>query len=278
MNGAVNGAVNSAVTQSTIVDIQSALDQRQIVIDEVGICSISHPVQWQDKSGKIFGSIGQWTMGVALPADRKGTHMSRFITLMNESHVPLNARTMRELHKTMLKTLDASAGHLRIGFELFLKKTAPVSALTSLMGYDFAWDVNASEDGKQHLQLEVGVAVTSLCPCSKAIAEYGAHNQRSLIKVILRLADNASLHPEDVIATVEAQGSSQLWALLKRSDEKLVTEQAYDNPKFVEDLVRDVAIALNKLSGVAAWSAQAENFESIHRHNVYARVRSANFA
>lgn len=260
-----------------IVDIQSAEDQRQIAIEEVGICDISHPIQWRDKAGTVHASIGQWTMGVSLDADRKGTHMSRFIMLMNESHGALDARAMRNLYAKMLTTLEASAGHLRVGFDMFLKKTAPVSGLASLMAYDFAWDIISVPEMQPQLQMEVGIAVTSLCPCSKAIAEYGAHNQRSMIKVVLRLSGDSALAPEDVIAAVEAQGSSQLWALLKRSDEKLVTERAYDNPKFVEDLVRDVAIALAKLQGVQAWSAQAINFESIHRHNVYARVRSANF-
>ena len=264
-----------------IVDVQSLVDQRHIAIEEVGICAISHPVQWRNKSGEAQTSIGQWTMGVALPAERKGTHMSRFIMLMNEAAQPLDARVVASLHQQMLQNLEAHSGHLRISYELFLKKIAPVSGLASLMSYDFAWDVSnshATNSGSTAgVNMEVGVAVTSLCPCSKAISEYGAHNQRSMIKVILRLAVDSNLFPEDVIAAVESQGSSELWALLKRGDEKFITERAYDNPKFVEDLVRDVAIALGKLPGVSAWSAHAENFESIHRHNVYARVRSANF-
>lgn len=269
-----------------IVDVQSLIDQRKIAIEEVGICAISHPVQWRDKSGTAHASVGQWTMGVALPADRKGTHMSRFIMLMNETTLPLDAKAVRGLHLQMLKNLEADAGHLRIGYELFLKKIAPISGLASLMSYDFAWNVSnrvaasnshVTIDSTAKVIMEIGVAVTSLCPCSKAISEYGAHNQRSMIKVAVHLTDSSDLFPEDVIAAVEAQGSSELWALLKRGDEKLVTERAYDNPKFVEDLVRDVAIALSELPGVSAWSAHAENFESIHRHNVYAKVRSANF-
>lgn len=269
-----------------IIDVQSSVDQRRIAIEEVGICAITHPVQWRCKFGLANASVGQWTMGVALPADRKGTHMSRFISLMNETTQPLDAKAVHSLHQQMLQKLEARSGHLRISYDLFLKKIAPVSGLASLMSYDFAWDVStnhaessAAENSlaEPSVTMEIGVAVTSLCPCSKAISEYGAHNQRSMIRVAVRLATGAELFPEDVIAAVEAQGSSELWALLKRADEKLITERAYDNPKFVEDLVRDVAIALDGLSGVTAWSAHAENFESIHRHNVYARVRSKNF-
>ena len=261
-----------------ILDVQSLVDNRHIAIEEVGICAITHPVQWRSKSGSVHASVGHWTMGVALPADRKGTHMSRFIMLMNETTQPLDARAVLGLHHQMLQKLEAQTGHLRISYELFLQKIAPVSNLASLMSYDFAWDVSAAiSKSTPRVTMEIGVAVTTLCPCSKAISEYGAHNQRSIIKVQVQLTDGADLSPEDVIAAVEAQGSSELWALLKRGDEKLITERAYDNPKFVEDLVRDVAIALAQLPGVSAWSAQAENFESIHRHNVYAKVRSNNF-
>lgn len=254
-------------------DVQSGLDTRQIPIQRVGVRGVRHPLVIASPAGEPQATIAQWELTVALPAQSKGTHMSRFIALL-ESHrsVPMTPALLCERAVSMLDLLHADEGDLEARFPYFVEKAAPVTGVRSLMDYEVSWRVRAVRGREPFFSQRVQVPVTSLCPCSKAISEYGAHNQRSHVTVSLDYArvDHADL--ETLIRRVEEQASSQLWGLLKRADEKFVTERAYENPKFVEDLVRDVARLVQRLPGVSAFQVEAENFESIHNHSAYAMV------
>ncbi len=256
----------------SIPDVQSTLDTRHIAIQKVGVKGVRHPLRIQTKNG-IQSSVGTWNMYVRLPDQKKGTHMSRFIALLEEftgsSSEPLNIGIFGQLIRDMLKLLDAESGCIELSFPFFMTKTAPVSGVRSLMDYEVGFTGEIKE-GILETTLKVLVPVTSLCPCSKEISAYGAHNQRSHITVKALLKDD--LPAEDLISRIEAQASCELFGLLKRPDEKYVTEHAYDNPKFVEDLVRDVACMLNKDDRIIAYTLEAENFESIHNHSAYACI------
>jgi GTP cyclohydrolase I len=259
-------------SQATMPDVQGSLDDRQIAIHRVGIRGVRHPLKVRSRSGDQ-ATVADWHLTVALPADQKGTHMSRFVALLGEHSGPLDLPAFAGMAQRMLDLLEASEGELTARFPLFLSKRAPVSGVESLMDYSVVWRAEPRRAGGGTLEVELLVPLTSLCPCSKKISDYGAHNQRSHVTVKAVLADTgASLDLEAVIAQVEAQGSCELWGLLKRSDEKYVTERAYDNPKFVEDLVRDVALVLQRWPGVLRYEVEAENFESIHNHSAYAHV------
>ena len=245
-----------ADNKNTLPDVQSARDGRNIAIDRVGVRGITVPITVETKEDTL-ATVATVEMTVSLPADKKGTHMSRFVALMEEHSEPLNVDVVRSLMADMLKRLDAVDGTIELRFPFFIRKCAPVSKLTSLMNYEAAW-------------IETATPVTSLCPCSKEISRYGAHNQRSRLTASVELSAPMSL--EEQIAYSEEAASCQLWARLKRSDEKYVTEYAYDHPKFVEDIVRDMAAALNKEERVVAYRVEAENFESIHNHSAYAYI------
>jgi GTP cyclohydrolase I len=255
-------------------DVQASRDTREIAIAQVGIRALRMPLQWADASGAITGSVAQWALSVSLPADQKGTHMSRFIALLGERTEPWSLQAMRPFYRAMLQRLEAHSGRLDVRFPLFLRKKAPASGIESLMDYEITLVVEG--DGEQPaLHMELAVPVTSLCPCSKAISDYGAHNQRSMVRLQVSLHAEPIITPEALIALAEAQASSELYGLLKRADEKIVTERAYDNPKFVEDLVRDVAAGLAhwKAQGqIAAYRVEVENFESIHNHSAFAQI------
>lgn len=221
--------------------------------------------------------VASWEMTVALPAEDKGTHMSRFMEVLDAwRETPMSPDGFCRMARAMCDRLGARVGDLLARFPYFLEKAAPVSGLRSLMDYQIVWAAHASRDEPTRFSQHVQVPVTSLCPCSKAISEYGAHNQRSHVQVRLEYEPPAAADLDALIRSVEAQASSQLWGLLKREDEKFVTEQAYENPKFVEDLVRDVAVLLRRLPGVASYQVEAENFESIHNHSAYALVNDRN--
>ncbi len=256
----------------SIPDVQSTLDTRHIAIQKVGVKGVRHPLRIQTKNG-IQSSVGTWNMYVRLPDQKKGTHMSRFIALLEEftgsGSEPLDIGIFSQLIRDMLKLLDAESGCIELSFPFFMTKTAPVSGVRSLMDYEVGFTGEIKE-GVLETTLKVLVPVTSLCPCSKEISAYGAHNQRSHIAVKALLKDD--LPVEDLISRIEAQASCELFGLLKRPDEKYVTEHAYDNPKFVEDLVRDVACMLNKDDRIMAYTLEAENFESIHNHSAYACI------
>ena len=256
--------------KNILPDVQSTQDGRNIAIDRVGVRGVSLPIVIEGKNGPQH-TIATLTMTVALPADQKGTHMSRFIALMDELREPINEAVMRKLIVDMLERLHAVSGTIEIRFPFFIRKTAPVSKLESLMNYEGRWIANV-EEGVTTVRQETTVPVTSLCPCSKEISRYGAHNQRSHLVTSLVLASPMSL--EEQVRISEISASCQLWSRLKRSDEKYVTEYAYDHPKFVEDLVRDMAKLLNEDERVVSYRVEAENFESIHNHSAYAYIEN----
>ncbi|CAL60507.1 Conserved hypothetical protein [Herminiimonas arsenicoxydans] len=253
---------------SAIPDVQSTPDTRNIVIQRVGVKGVRYPITVKTSSG-VQPSVGSWNMYVRLTEEQKGTHMSRFIALLEENNQPLDVAVFGALMRKMLVLLDADAGRIEVSFPYFINKTAPVSGVQSLMDYEVGL-TGEMKNGELEVTLKVLVPVTSLCPCSKKISAYGAHNQRSHITVHAVL--NGDLVVEELIAKIEEQASCELYGLLKRPDEKYVTERAYDNPKFVEDLVRDVAGMLNKDERVLAYTLEAENFESIHNHSAYALI------
>ncbi len=216
-------------------------------------------------------SVAEFEMTVYLPPEQKGTHMSRFVALLEQLQGKVfGVSAFKTLLTDMLTLLDAPAGRIRMALPYFISKIAPISGVSSLMDYQVTLDGRISLQGEESIWLEVVVPVTSLCPCSKKISDYGAHNQRSHVTVKAQLKEEVDIAL--FIAKIEQQASCELYGLLKRPDEKYVTERAYDNPKFVEDLVRDVAIALNGFSEVGSNSVEAENFESIHNHSAYARI------
>ena len=255
-----------------IPDIQSSVDERHIAIQRVGVKGLRYPVNVRLRDGSVHPSIAQVTADVALPAEKKGTHMSRFVELLEAMPEAMDAQAFATLARQMLPKLNATAGRLEFAFTLFLRKTAPVSGVQSLLDYEAGWIAEARGD-KVKLTAKVMVPVKSLCPCSKEISDYGAHNQRSHITITAELLQPVAL--EELIRIAEEEASCEIWGLLKRPDEKYVTEHAYENPKFVEDLVRDVAARLNADARIGHYVAEAENFESIHNHSAYALIERA---
>ena len=253
-------------------DVQGSADHRSQPIQRVGVRGLRYPMLWRS-GAEAMPTVAAWSLYVALPADQKGTHMSRFIALIERSGRNLSLDAMRPLHGEMLGLLDADSGRIELAFPLFVNKTAPVSGVESLLDYELSLTVDGPRDAPQ-VTVQVLVPVTSLCPCSKSISEYGAHNQRSHLTVQARLAPGATLDVAALIARIEQQASCELYGLLKRVDEKHVTERAYDNPQFVEDLVRDVAATVREVPGVTGFVVEGENFESIHNHSAYARIES----
>ena len=252
-----------------MVDVQSSADTRQIPIDKVGIKDIRHPVVIKDRTGKEQHTVATFNMYVSLPQHFKGTHMSRFVRILNQHDFEITVDSFKEMLSEMVEILEAEAGHIEMTFPFFVNKKAPVSEIESLIDYEVTF-IGEIVDGKPVMNVKVLVPATSLCPCSKKISEYGAHNQRSHITVNARTRGFISI--EDIIDLVEDEASCELFSLLKRPDEKYVTERAYDNPKFVEDLVRDVANRLNNDDRIGSYVLEAENFESIHNHSAYALI------
>jgi GTP cyclohydrolase I len=255
--------------KETIADVQGSADTRQIPIDKVGIKDIRHPVRIRDRSVGEQHTIATFNMYVNLPHNFKGTHMSRFVEILNRHEREITVESFKEMLHEMTERLEADAGHIEMSFHYFINKAAPVSGVESLLDYDVTL-VGEITDGKPRMNIKVVVPVTSLCPCSKKISDYGAHNQRS--HVTLSAETNGFVWIEDLIDLVEEQASCELYGLLKRPDEKYVTEKAYDNPKFVEDMVRDIAARLNKDDRIIAYVVESENFESIHNHSAYALI------
>ncbi len=256
-------------SEATIADVQSSKDTRHIPIDKVGIKDIRHPVRVSDRSDGEQATIANFNMYVNLPHNFKGTHMSRFVQILNNHEKEITVKSFKEMLKEMIELLEAQSGHIEMSFPYFVNKKAPVSGVQSLLDYDVTF-IGEIENGKPHTNIKVVVPVTSLCPCSKKISDYGAHNQRSHVTVNVRTKDFVWI--EEVIDIVESEASCELYGLLKRPDEKHVTERAYDNPKFVEDMVRDVAARLNADDRITAYVVESENFESIHNHSAYAMI------
>lgn len=256
-------------------DVQSSPDTRQIPIQRVGVRGVRHPMMLEAGEAGVMATVAQWELTVALSASAKGTHMSRFVALLEQyRRTPMRPALFCQMGQTMLDLLQADAGDISASFPFFINKAAPVSGVQSLMDYQVRWSAHLRRGEPARFGLNIQVPVTSLCPCSKAISEYGAHNQRSHISVELAYGPLAEVSMEEIIHHVEEQASCELWGLLKRADEKFVTERAYENPKFVEDLVRDVAAYLYRVPGVLSFKVEAENFESIHNHSAYAVVES----
>jgi len=252
-------------------DTQNTTDVRNIVINEVGIKDILHPINFINRDQESLPSVANFTMTVRLPENVKGTHMSRFVEILNEKECDFSVQTFINLVQTVAEKLNSKSSHIIVDFPFFRKKSAPSSGVESLLDYHATLSGKII-DGKTDLSVKVVVPVTSLCPCSKSISKYGAHNQRSHITIEAKASEGSDLYVEDLIDLAEQKASSELYAVLKREDEKVVTERAYDNPAFVEDIVRDIALELNNNEKIDYYCLESENFESIHNHSAYAMI------
>lgn len=261
---------------STMPDVQDTVDLRQIPIQRVGVRAVRYPLSVAIANRPAQPTTGVFNMDVALSAAKKGAHMSRFIALLEETTGPFNLTSFRAMLKQMLEKLEATAGRIEVSFPYFINKTAPISKVQSLMDYQVTLTGEAQAEGIR-IFLKVQVPVTSLCPCSKKISQYGAHNQRSIVTIDaeINVETKGEISIEELVRMAEEEASCELWGVLKRPDEKFVTEHAYDNPKFVEDLVRDVAGRLNQDERIIAYVLEAENFESIHNHSAYALIQGS---
>ena len=254
----------------TLDDTQSLPDARHLPIERVGIKALRYPVQIVTSSGDVQGTVATFAMYVGLPEQVKGTHMSRFIQLLEDERSPINSQSFLAMEKLMRERLDAKTSYLEMSFPYFRRKAAPVSGVESLLDSDVKMIVETTVAHGTRLTIEVVAPVTSLCPCSKKISDYGAHNQRSHITI--RAEGSNALSIDSLIDIAEREASSELYGVLKRADEKFVTERAYDNPKFVEDLVRDIALACQTHDHVGDFMVASENFEAIHNHSAYAEI------
>jgi GTP cyclohydrolase IB len=262
-------SVTTPPKKAPIEDVQSRADTRQLAIDKVGIKDIYHPVRVKDRSGGEQHTVANFNMYVYLPHSFKGTHMSRFVEILHHHERELSVDSFRVMLHEMVERLDAETGHIEMTFPYFVMKKAPVSGVESLLDYR-ATLIGEIRGGRTHTWLKVVVPVTSLCPCSKRISDYGAHNQRSHVTITAKIHSHVWI--EELIEVAEQEASCEVYGILKRPDEKYVTERAYDNPKFVEDMVRDVAVRLNADERIRAYVVESENFESIHNHSAYALI------
>jgi GTP cyclohydrolase I len=271
----MNDLNTSFLNTQALPDVQGSDDARSLAIERVGIRGIKHPIQVQSGFGS-FPTVARFEMDVALPADQKGTHMSRFVQLLQDQQGAYDGAVIVDMAKKMLPLLQAKQGRMQMQYTHFVKKSAPISAVESWMDYEVTYLAEVKESLDQILEvdlyLKATVPVMSLCPCSKEISEYGAHNQRSHVTILVKLDADANLGVDELVRIAETEASSELWAILKRPDEKWVTEHAYENPKFVEDLVRDVATRLKRDERILSLKVEAENFESIHNHSAFARI------
>lgn len=250
-------------------DTQNEPDHRQIAIDRVGVKDLRFPVCVRDKANKEQHTVATVSLAVDLPHEYKGTHMSRFVEVLNSHGPEIDVRTMYRLPLELLERLNAKRSHIEFTFPYFMLKKAPETKREGMVDYGVTFELD-SQDGNMDFILTVRVPVTTLCPCSKAISARGAHNQRGIVTYAVRFAEPIWI--EDLIRLVEKSASCELYSLLKRPDEKAVTERAYDNPVFVEDLVRNVAARSDQQPNITWYRVEAENFESIHNHNAYAVI------
>jgi len=253
-------------------DVQGYKDSRQLDITRVGIKSIRSPVIVRDKSAAQH-SVATFALSVFLPQDLKGTHMSRFTQLLNDFRTfEITSSSINEVQAEMLTRLESNSGTITMEFPYFINKQAPVTGQSGMLDYNITLISDTQSDGTTQTTVKTDIPVTTLCPCSKEISKYGAHSQRSVISVSALLQDRHNFHWEDLIVSAEEQASAQLYSQLKRADEKFVTEQAYDNPRFVEDLIREVAAVLNTNNNIRSYTLEVENFESIHNHSAWAQI------
>jgi GTP cyclohydrolase I len=255
-------------------DMQASPDHRQLAIQQVGVKGLRYPLALLDAAGETHPTVATLAMTVGLPPEVKGTHMSRFVEILERPRAALSLAGLRRMLQETLLHLQANAGRIEMRFPYFIRKQAPVSKVASLLDLDAVITVWRDEGGPIETELKVTVAATSLCPCSKEISDYGAHNQRSHLTLRVRLLEDMSI--EQLVRIAEDEASCEVFGLLKRPDEKWVTERAYDNPKFVEDLVRDIALRLRGDRRIADWTVESENFESIHNHSAYALIEGRN--
>ena len=253
---------------SPVEDVQGHPDTRQLPINKGGIKDIYHPIRVKDRAAGEQHTVANFNMYVNLPHNFKGTHMSRFVEVLHRER-EISVDSFQQMLTEMTTRLDSEAGHIEMSFPYFVMKRAPVSGVESFMDYQASL-IGEIKHGVASMWIKVVGSVTSLCPCSKKISDRGAHNQRSHVSIRTRLREHMWI--EELIDIAESESSCELWGILKRPDEKYVTEHAYDNPKFVEDIVRDVAMRLNAESRIAAYVVESENFESIHNHNAYALI------
>ena len=252
-----------------IEDVQASVDKRCLAIQKVGIKDISYPIVFDDKENNLQQTRASCNLYVSLAADQRGTHLSRFISLMNEHYETFSIEKFWSLPKEVARILEADSSEIDFNFTYFRWKKAPVSELESAMDYNVSL-VGEYDNGKTEILIKVEVPATSLCPCSKKIADYGAHNQRSVITITVK--PEQTIYIQDIIEIAEQNASAEVFGLLKREDEKFLTEHAYKNPKFVEDMVRDVALELQEDKRVKGFIVETENFESIHNHSAYAMI------
>ncbi|MFC1494685.1 GTP cyclohydrolase FolE2 [Thermodesulfobacteriota bacterium] len=249
-------------------DIQNHKDERNVDIDQVGVKGIRYPITVLDKDSGKQQTVAKINMYVNLPRHYKGTHMSRFVEILNEHSKRISLQNFSDILEEVKNRLNAESAHMEITFPYFINKRAPVSGSEGLMEYKctFKGSLNKGTD----LLTVIHVPISTLCPCSKEISEFGAHNQRG--EVTLKVRFKKFIWIEDLIGLVEEAASSEVFSVLKREDEKFVTEKAYQNPMFVEDIVREIALKLDKDSNITWFAVESENFESIHNHNAYACI------
>ena len=263
------------MSDSSLPDIQATPDGRGLAIDQVGVSDLRYPIQVTDHNGKPFPTVAKISMSVHLPHHFKGTHMSRFIEILSQHEGEVTTQTLPNILQDLRERLDAQEAHIEVAFTYFVTKEAPVSGAPAKVGCDCVFQGTLSNE-KNDLVLGITVPVTTLCPCSKEISEYGAHNQRGYVTMEVRpkLTDDghAFILIEELIEVAEKSGSAPLYALLKRPDERHVTMQAYENPVFVEDVVRNAAALLRADSRVDSFVVKAVNHESIHDHNAFAVI------
>jgi GTP cyclohydrolase I len=252
-----------------IEDVQGSAASRRIAINNVGIKDIRHPVRVKDRTHGEQHTIANFSMYVFLPHNFKGTHMSRFVQILNSHEQEISVESFKDMLSEMVERLESERGHIEMNFPYFVNKKAPISGVESLLDYEVTL-IGEIRHGRPEMYIKVVVPTTSLCPCSKSISDRGAHNQRSHVTLTVRTCNFIWI--EELIDIVEKEASCELFGLLKRPDEKYVTERAYDNPKFVEDMVRDVAAVLNADDRICAYTVESENFESIHNHSAYALI------
>ena len=262
------------MAKAQILDIQSGGDTRALTVDRVGICGIRLPMNFNE-GGRSHPSVGEWKCYTDLSAQSRGTHMSRLVRALHDACKGFSYDTFRALPEKVIQCLsDASRCELSVNFDCFIEKRAPVSEEVGYIDCQTAFYARQSRTEKRFL-IRVTTPVTSLCPCSKAISKHGAHNQRSHLS--LTLEPDSGARVRDIVALIESCASCDLYSMLKRADEQHVTERAYDNPKFVEDMARDLAVAVEREIAVRSYRVEAENFESIHNHSAYAMITSSNF-
>ncbi|UCG14094.1 MAG: GTP cyclohydrolase I FolE2 [Deltaproteobacteria bacterium] len=253
-----------------LTDIQNSRDHRNINIDKVGVKNIRYPITILDRTHGRQHTVASINMYVNLPKEFKGTHMSRFIEILNEHRGEIHIRNFATILETMKNRLQAESAHLEITFPYFIAKTSPVSSASGLMEYGCRLMGSLSAEYGHDLVAQVSVPITTVCPCSKEISDFGAHNQRGIVRLAVRFKRFVWL--EELIHVVESQASCDVYSVLKRPDEKYVTEKAHQNPKFVEDVVRDIAAGLEADSNITWYAVDSENFESIHNHSAYAFI------